>query len=73
MHIFKNVHAMCFGQAPTYLLSCSIYDNPVSFLIDTGAGASLLSKSVWDKIKPAKEKFNPVTIKVEGMVSSHFS
>jgi len=36
----------------SYLLSCSIYNVPVSFLIDTGVGVSLLSTSIWDKIKP---------------------
>ena len=52
----------------------------MSFLIDTGAGLSLLSKSWWHKIKPAKEKFNPmithrlvgvdgIPIKVKGIVS----
>ena len=69
------------NNVSSYLLSCSIYNSPVSFLIDTGTGVSLLSKSVWDKIKPAKERFNPmvthrlvgvdgVPIKVEGMVSA---
>ena len=53
----------------------------MSFLIDMGAGVSLLSKSLWDKIKPAKERFNQmvthrlvgvdgVPSKVEGMVSA---
>ena len=50
-------------------------------LLTQGAGVSLLSKSVWDKIKPAKERFNPmvthrlvgvdgVPVKVEGIVSA---
>ena len=68
------------NNVSSYLLSCSIYNSSVSFLIDTGVGVSLLSKSVWDKIKTAKEEFNPmvthrlvgvdgVPIKVEGIVS----
>ena len=63
------------------LLSCSIYNSPVSFLIDTGTRVLLLSKAVWDNIKPAKERFNPmvthrlvgvdgIPIKVEGTVST---
>ena len=68
------------NNVSSYSLSCRIYRSPVSFLIDTGAGVLLLSKSVRDKIKPAKESINPmvtyrlvgvngVPIKVEGMVS----
>ena len=32
------------NNVSSYLLSCSIYGSPVSFLVDTGAGVSLLSK-----------------------------
>ena len=49
-------------------------------LIDTGAGMSLLSKPVWDKIKPQKRFIAMVThrlvgvdgvpIKMEGIVSA---
>ena len=69
------------NNVSSYLLSCNIYNSPVSFLIDTGAGVSLLSNSVWNKIKPAKERFNlmvthrlvgvdGVPVKVEGIVSA---
>ena len=65
------------NNVSSYLVLRSIYNSPVSFLIDTGAGLSLMNKSVWDKIKPTKERFNPmvthrlvgvdgVPIKVEG-------
>ena len=65
-------HVICCHVASTIALCHSI---------DMGAGVSLLSKSVWDKIKPAKERFNQmvtrrlvgvdgVPIKVEGMVSA---
>ena len=68
------------NNVSSYLLSCSIYNRPVSFLIDTWVEVSLLSKSVWDKINLAKERFNTmvthrlvgvdgVLIKVEGIVS----
>ena len=72
------------NNVPSYLLSCSIYNSPVSFLIDTGAGVSLswllLSKLVWDRIKPTKGGLNlivthrlvgvdGVPIKIEGTVS----
>ena len=68
------------NNVSSYLLSCRIYDSPVSFLIDTGAGVSLLSKLTWDKIKPTEEGLNPIVthrlvgvdgvpIKVDGTVS----
>ena len=74
----NNPPKFSMNNVSSYLLSCSIYNSPMSFIIDKGAGVSLLSKSVWDKIKPAKERFNPmvthrlvgadgVPIKVEGM------
>ena len=69
------------NNVSSYLLSRSIYNGPVSFLIDMEAGVSFLSKSVWDKIKPGKDRFNSmvthrlvradgVPIKVEGIVSA---
>ena len=68
------------NNVSSYSLSCSIYGSPVSFLVDTGAGVSLLSKPVWDRIKPTKGVLNPIVtrrlvgvdgvpIKVEGTVS----
>ena len=68
------------NNVSSYLLSCRIYNSPVSFLVDTGAGVSLLSKPVWDKIKPTKAGLNPIVthrlvgvdgvpIKVDGTVS----
>ena len=42
-------------------LSCDIYNTPVTFLIDTGAGVSLLNKEVWDKVKPLEVVLSPVT------------
>ena len=48
------------NNVSSYLLSCSIYGSRVSFLVDTGAGVSLLSKPVWDRIKPTKGGLNPI-------------
>ena len=58
-----------------------MYNSSVSILFDMAAVVSLLSKSVWNKIKPAKERFNPmvthglvgvdgVPVKLEGIVSA---
>ena len=37
-------------------------DVPVSFLVDIGAGVSLLQGAVWDKIKPQNHKLKTVTV-----------
>ena len=37
------------------------YDSPVSPLVDTGAGVSLLNKEVWNKLTPAVELHEPAT------------
>ena len=68
------------NNVSSYSLSCDIYNTPVTFLIDTGAGVSLLNKKVWDKVKPLEVILCPVTahrlvevddipIKVQGSVS----
>ena len=68
------------NNVSSYLLSCNIYNTPVSFLVDTGAGVSLLNKEVWDKLRWPEDTLNPVVtqrivgvdgipIRVEGRVS----
>ena len=55
-------------------------NTPVSFLVDTGAGVSLLNKEVWDKLRQAEDMLKPVVtqrivgvdgipIRIEGSVS----
>ena len=55
-----NTPPFSINNVSSYLLSCRICNNPVSFLVDTGAGVSLLSKPVWDKINPTKAGLNPI-------------
>ena len=68
------------NNVQSYLLSCSVDRTPVSFLIDTGAGVSLLSKEVWGRLNQTEEMLRPVVsqrivgvdgipIKIEGSVS----
>lgn len=38
------------NNVQSYVLPCSIDNTPASFLVDTGAGVSLLSKDVWDRL-----------------------
>lgn len=68
------------NNVQSYLLSCSVDRTPVSFLIDTGAGVSLLSKEVWGRLNRTEEMLRPVVsqrivrvdgipIKIEGSVS----
>ena len=51
----QSSHSVSINNVSSYVLSCSIYGCPVSFLVDTGAGVSLLNKEVWSKIKPTVE------------------
>ena len=48
-----------------------MYNVPVSFLIDTGAGVSLLQGNIWDKIRSDDHKLTTVTLQrlvgVDGM------
>ena len=44
-----------------------MYTAPVSCLIDTGAGVSLLWGGVWDRIRPNNHKLNPVTALISGV------
>jgi len=48
------------NNVSSYVLSCNIYNTPVSFLIDTGTGVSLLNKEVWDKLNQTKDALKPV-------------
>ena len=67
------------NNVQSYVLTCSIDNTPVSFLVDTGAGVSLLSKEVWDRLNRAEDKLKPVVtqrivgvdgipIKIEGSI-----
>ena len=54
-------HPFSINSISSYLLSCSMYDVPVSLLIDTGAGVSLLKGSVWDRVRPKDHKLRTGT------------
>ena len=68
------------NNVSSYSSLCHIYSTPVTYLIDTEAGVSLLNKEVWDKVKSSEVELSPVTahrlvgvdgipIKVQGAVS----
>ena len=72
------------NNVSSYVLSCNIYNTPVSFLVDMGAGVSLLNKEVWDKLRQAEDTLKPVVtqrivgvdgipIRIEGSVSVPFT
>ena len=50
------------NNVSSYSLPCCMNDVPVSFLVDTGAGVSLLQGTVWDKIKLQNHKLKTVTV-----------
>ena len=70
-HMHSLVKQFSINNVSSYLLPCSMYNVPVSFLIDTGAGVSLLQGNIWDKIKSDDYKLTTVTLQhlvgVDGM------
>ena len=70
-HMHSLVKQFSINYVSSYLLPCSMYNVPVSFLIDTGAGVSLLQGNIWDKIKSDNHKLATVTlqrlVRIDGM------
>ena len=60
-HNAQSPYSVSINNVPSYLLPCCIYGSPVSFLVDTGAGVSLLNKEMWNKIIPTLELSEPAT------------
>ena len=52
---------VAINNVSSYVLSCNVHGTPVSFLIDTGAGVSLLDQQVWEKIKSLAGDLKVVT------------
>ena len=50
-----STQSFSINNVSSYLLPCCMNDIPVSFVVDTGAGVSLLQGAVWDKIKPQNQ------------------
>ena len=46
------------NSVSSYYLSGNVSISPVAFLVDTGAGVSLMCQTVWDKVKPADCKLD---------------
>ena len=45
----------------SYTLLCAINGTPISFLIDTGAGVSLLKSEVWERVNGNPNTLKPIT------------
>ena len=52
-------HSVSINNVSSYVLSCSIGGNVVSFFVDPGAGVSLLDKDVWDRLKSKEDTILP--------------
>ena len=52
-------HSVPINNVSSYVLSCSMGGHIVSFLVDTGAGVSLLNKDAWDKLKSKQDTIFP--------------
>ena len=53
------LHSVPINNVSSYVLSCSIGGHVVSFLVDTGAGVSLLNKDMWDRLKSKEDLIVP--------------
>ena len=49
------------NSVSSYTLLCAINGTPVSFLIDTGAGVSLLKSEVWERVNGNPNTLKPIT------------
>ena len=59
---YNNAQSFSINNVSSYLLPCCMNNVPVSFLVDTGAGVSLLQGAVWDKVKPHNYDLKTVTV-----------
>ena len=68
---------MNYDNVQSYILPRSIDNTPLSFLVDTGAGVSLLSKEVWNMLNRTEDKLKPVTtqriVRVDGKIDGSIS
>ena len=57
--IEQNALVTSFINITSYFVCARVLWAPVAFLVDTGAGVSLLSGSIWDKCKSSEVKLEP--------------
>ena len=58
-HTHTPEQSVPINNVSSYVLSCSIGGHIVSFLVDTGAGVSLLNKDMWDRLKSKEDLIVP--------------
>ena len=51
-------HSINATKSP-YSIDGTMFNKPVTFLIDTGSAISLLDSAVWDRVRPPKATFSP--------------
>ena len=57
--IEQNAPVTSINNITSYFVCARVLGAPVSFLVDTGAGVSLLSVSIWDKCESSEIKLEP--------------
>ena len=55
----RTHQTLSVNSVTSYYLQGYVCNESISFLVDTGAGVSLLSGKVWDKIKPSTVSLEP--------------
>ena len=57
--IEQNAPVTSINNITSYFVCARVLGAPVAFLVDTGAGVSLLNGSIWDKCKSSEIKLEP--------------
>ena len=55
----SDQHIITINSVSNYSIPAFVFDSKVLFLVDTGVSVSLISKEIWDRIKPT----NPPELK----------
>ena len=63
-----DVYTIAVNSISNYTMCARVFGNEISFLVDTGAAVSLVSREVWDRIKPTPApRMNPVGLWLVGV------
>jgi len=64
----SDAQTITINSVSNYSVPAVVFDSQVLFLVDTGAAVSLISKEIWDHIKPADPpELKPVNMRLVGV------
>ena len=71
-HQERTHQTLSVNSVASYYLTGYVSNKSISFLVDTGAGVSLLNGKVWDKIKPSAVSVEPIVCQNIVGVDGHY-